>query len=178
MRHRVEVSNRAVGVMMEMRDVEALAAASGEPLEDVLTELKERGLVGMALAERTVGDLIDAQEVVLNGSLGEFIIAGVNVPRRERLGPQIFGSDQAPEHGSTEHEANRIERRLRLYGGVSYRNLNPGEWFQWEVPDHLESQISNLPIGIDSRLSKAGLLFCPGGCLRPGRLRQIHPGLA
>ena len=59
-RHQAEMSNRAVGLMLEWETIEQIALASGKSEGEVLENLKERGLVGVALTEETVGDLPDA----------------------------------------------------------------------------------------------------------------------
>ncbi|MCH7946008.1 MAG: hypothetical protein IIC73_08370, partial [Armatimonadetes bacterium] len=138
-----------------MRDVEALAAASGEPLENVLAELEESGLVGVALAERTVGDLIDAQEASLTRGLGWATVLSAAVAIRPASGPPPIDVPATPAQGSPEFEVDRISRRLPMYGGSMDVGGSFGTLFRWKIPNYLKSQISNLPIGIDSRLSKA-----------------------
>lgn len=44
--------------MMEMSDIEAISASSGKSVDEVLASLKEQGLVGVAITEETVRELV------------------------------------------------------------------------------------------------------------------------
>lgn len=57
-RHREEASNRAVHLLADMPDIRVLAAVTGRTVPQVLGELKEQGLTGVAIAEETFDDLI------------------------------------------------------------------------------------------------------------------------
>lgn len=59
LRNKVETSNRVVGLVMEMSDIEAIAMASGVSRPEALAELKKHGLVGVAITEDTVQSLVD-----------------------------------------------------------------------------------------------------------------------
>ena len=66
-RHKSESSNRAVGLMMEMSDVESLALAAGVSTSEALGSLKQQGLTGVAITEETLQDLLDRQLVKWDG---------------------------------------------------------------------------------------------------------------
>ena len=59
-RHKAETANRAVGVLMEMSDVEAIAMASRATRAQALASLHEHGLTGVAITEDTIGSLVDS----------------------------------------------------------------------------------------------------------------------
>lgn len=70
MRHRAETENRAVGLMMDMKDVSAISAAAGLPLKETLKYLKEHGLVGVAVTEETLEELSkDGRIYFQNGAM-------------------------------------------------------------------------------------------------------------
>ncbi len=57
-RHRVESRNKAVCLVAEYEVVEALAAAQGIPIDKAIESLKLQGLMGVVLAEESLGELI------------------------------------------------------------------------------------------------------------------------
>ncbi len=76
-RHKMEDSNRAVGLMMEMLDIEAMAAATGIDRATALKELKEHGLTGVAITEDTIGDLVRKGRLVLETDGSALVIRAV-----------------------------------------------------------------------------------------------------
>lgn len=92
MRHQVESSNRAVGIMMEMEDVAKIAVASGKNLDQALKELKDHGLVGVAMTEETLGDLL------LDGRASLLMGREVLGPSKERVDAAL--SQYADRSGS------------------------------------------------------------------------------
>lgn len=56
-RYKVEAANKAVGFVAEIDQIEALALAQRMSLDEGLEKLKEAGLTGVVLSERTFGEL-------------------------------------------------------------------------------------------------------------------------
>lgn len=75
-RYRIEASNKAVGTLMEGNAVAELASASGMDFGSLLTLLKSSGLVGVALAEESVADLIDRNEITVESAPIGFNLRG------------------------------------------------------------------------------------------------------
>jgi len=63
-RARSEIENRAVGLLVEATVLEDLASLTGKPVSEIARELKGKGLTGVAMSERSVGDLIDSGELI------------------------------------------------------------------------------------------------------------------
>ncbi len=70
-RFRSEQSNRAVEIVAEYDQIDALAAASGTSAGDALLELARAGLTGVVLSEETLGAMEDRGEAALRVH-GEF----------------------------------------------------------------------------------------------------------
>ncbi len=153
LRHRVEASNRAVGLVMEMSDVEAIAMASGVSRPEALAALKERGLVGVAITEDTVLTLVDK---------GLLRLAPLT-PAALEDGYSTKGALYAPAisdnlYASRTFEALRsrgIEAILRVGGDRSAPQL--------VVSPALSSAVLTVPLGIDPQAAQdatdAGLLI-------------------
>ncbi|MFO0090914.1 MAG: DUF5693 family protein, partial [Armatimonadota bacterium] len=67
-RHSVEHSNRAVGMLLEMKAVHELSVAEGMTREDALSRLKTSGLTGIALNEERLNDLVQSGRLKLDGN--------------------------------------------------------------------------------------------------------------
>lgn len=67
-RHSVEHSNRAVGMLLEMKAVHELSVAEGMPREEALARLKTSGLTGIALNEERLNDLVQSGRLKLEGN--------------------------------------------------------------------------------------------------------------
>lgn len=67
-RHSVEHSNRAVGMLLEMKAVHELSVAEGMPREDALSRLKTSGLTGIALNEERLNDLVQSGRLKVEGN--------------------------------------------------------------------------------------------------------------
>ena len=67
-RHSVEHSNRAVGMLLEMKAVHELSVAEGMPREEALARLKTSGLTGIALNEERLNDLVQSGRLKLDGN--------------------------------------------------------------------------------------------------------------
>ncbi len=67
-RHSVEHSNRAVGMLLEMKAVHELSVAEGMPREEALSRLKTSGLTGIALNEERLNDLVQSGRLKLDGN--------------------------------------------------------------------------------------------------------------
>lgn len=67
-RHSVEHSNRAVGMLLEMKALHELSVAEGMPREEALARLKTSGLTGIALNEERLNDLVQSGRLKLDGN--------------------------------------------------------------------------------------------------------------
>jgi hypothetical protein len=63
-RHRLEAGSRAVHVVAEFDDVEALAIASGLSVRQALLRLRDAGLTGVSVQEETFGDFFTSGRLI------------------------------------------------------------------------------------------------------------------
>jgi len=56
-RYRVEARSRRVALVVDYSQLRSLASATGVPLEEALSKLKDAGITGVAVTEDTLGDL-------------------------------------------------------------------------------------------------------------------------
>jgi hypothetical protein len=133
-RHKSESSNRAVGLMMEMSDVESLALAAGVPTSEALGSLKQQGLTGVAITEETLQDLLDRQLVRWDGD--ELV-----TNPRESASSETESSPQAVAH-------------QRATDAFLVRGIGADTGSGWRVPLVTVSRdaamaVMRTPVGID-----------------------------
>lgn len=122
-RYRVEAGNRAVGLALELPAIRDLAAASGVSLDDGLDRLREAGLVGVAVGEETLQDLV--------------------ATRGLRVAPTATG---AVVSGSPE-SVSRVRAALRALYPVAEINDAPEASF--DVLGVRPEALPSLPVGLD-----------------------------
>jgi hypothetical protein len=166
-RHAMESSNRAVGLMMEMADIEAIAAADNVPLEDALAELRRHGLTGVAITEDTIGDLVRKGRIVFttNGSALTINAVGDEASRWRRPtggDPRYIGFQYNPELYHLDRVAKALARRGFFDLGVV--NVPAGARYPTSITVDRDEpfDVSAVPVGIDPRhaylATQAGLV--------------------
>lgn len=84
-RARVESANRGVEIVVDYGEAEQIAATTGRDVADVLKTFERAGAVGVAIAEQTVGDLIESREMI---PYGEHQFA-LREPLAQRVGSRL-----------------------------------------------------------------------------------------
>lgn len=152
-----ERANRTVALCLDDLEVRQLAALSGQPTAALLQQFKAAGITHVALAERTVGDLLDTGALQPLGALPD-----------GRLAYRPTGS----EIGSLAHALEKLPgakleawpQQLRIVGGkhVATPPLPPHarSAVQITVPESFPT-LTNLGMGYDwesvQRVQAAGL---------------------
>jgi hypothetical protein len=84
-RYKAETANRAIHLMIDMPDVRLLAGSSGEPVSEILAELKSKGATAVAIAEETFDELVATGKIVIEGTQPvRYLIADQDVEDRIR----------------------------------------------------------------------------------------------
>jgi len=144
-RHKSESSNRAVGLMMEMSDVESLALAAGVSTSDALGSLKQQGLTGVAITEETLQDLLDRQLVRWDGNS----LVATSLPD--------FRSDLTDGAVAAPFALLRAANAFRIRGigeAIARQNSTSGGELAWKIPRVTTSRdaamaVMRTPVGID-----------------------------
>jgi hypothetical protein len=147
LRHRAETSNRAVGLMMEMSDVEAIALASGVSRSTALADLREHGLVGVAITEDTLGDL------VAKGYLDWVVADGGNAlvaTSRPTTNGEIEPDDEFPWIAADETALLRAARALKRRGLLRTGSIVDGRPLRTvSLVDGATTDLRTIGVGID-----------------------------
>ena len=141
-KHLSEGGSRTVELVMDFRDLQMLSALSKVPLNNLLDEIKSRGIVSIGLMEETLPDAQALGEVVYAGGTGIERLKGLNpildkliaekkikpsatyifslnAPTRKRIKQQlqfILIKDEVKSLGENIIEVNEAEVRLRDVG--------------------------------------------------------------
>lgn len=111
-RAHVEAGNNTVEILVDYTEVEQIAASSGVTPAEALCRLHRSGVVGVAVQEQTVGDLIDSRLIAPYGA-GQFAVEE-NLSRR--LVPRL---QAALWHGPLKVTTTPIPRSHACYVTVS-----------------------------------------------------------
>ena len=164
-RHKMESSNRAVGLMMEMSDVEAIAAAAHVSREEALARLQERGLTGVAITEDTIGDLVRKGRIVLDTDGTALIVRAVgdepSTWERSNRG-RFLGA----QYESDLYHLDRVALALSRRGFFDLGAVNVpfGQRYPTSIKVDRDElfDVSSVPVGIDPRAAheatQAGLV--------------------
>lgn len=166
-RSKVETANDAVGLMMEMSDIEAIAASVGRDRSSALRELKSHGLTGVAISEETIGDLVRKGRIILETDGNALVIRAVGdlgsrwvkpgTPDRRYLGSQ-FQRDL--------YNLDRVAAALASRGFFDLGAVNVPYGSRYptsiSVDRDVSIDISTVQVGIDPRAAyeatEAGLV--------------------
>ena len=152
-----ERANRTVGLCLDDLEVRQLAALTGQPAEGLLQQLKAAGATHVALAERTVGDLLDT---------------GALQPLGELPDGRLAYRPTGPEMGSLAHALDKLPGAKLEAWSRQARQVH-GKWVATPpLPAHARSAVqvtvpesfptlTNLGMGYDwdavQRVQAAGL---------------------
>lgn len=111
-RARVESANNAVEIIVDYTEAQQIAASTGKPVVDVLKAFRRSGAASMAVAEDTVGDLIDSHAMVPYGQY-QFAL-------EENLGRRVASRLQAAlAHGTERVKMTVLPASRTCYVTVS-----------------------------------------------------------
>lgn len=166
-RHKVEAANNKVGLMMEMSDIEAIAAAVGRDRYSTLRELQTHGLTGVAITEDTIGDLARKGRIVIetDGSSLQLRAVGDLGSRWVRPGTpdqQYLGSQFQRDL----YHLDRVASALASRGFFDLGTVNVPYGSRYPTSISVDRDavvdISSIPVGIDPRAAyestEAGLV--------------------
>ena len=155
-RNRMESSNTNVGVMVEMADIEAIAAATGVDRSQVMASLKQSGLTGVAITEDTIGDLVKEGRLVLAAGGRSLVIRAVQNESSRWIRPgaedrRYIGYQYQPDLYHLDRAATALARRgfydlgtVNVPAGVAYPT-------SISVDQDADFDVSLIPVGIDPR---------------------------
>ncbi len=166
-RHKMESSNTAVGLMMEMADIEAIAAATGTDRAAALKKLKESGLTGVAITEDSIGDLVRKGRLVLETDGSALVIRAVGDVGSRWIKPgtpepRYIGSQYQRDLYHLDRAAKALSRRGFYDLGVV--NVPYGVRYPTSISVDRDTSldVSSVLVGIDPRAAfearEAGLV--------------------
>ncbi len=131
-RYRVEARNKSVCLVAEYETIEALASAQGLTIDRALENLKQQGLLGVALTEETLGDLIGQGRVAFS--------VPANQPAKEDVPVGLTFADQ--------REVARVRKALQIrFQGLVGRSEGRGATMS--LPQISASVLRQTPVGLN-----------------------------